>query len=57
MIFSFPLSPILSVFADLFRRYQCPNLKIKVILLMQFKLRTAYESPLDEIRREMQNQS
>jgi len=23
MIFSFPLSPILSVFTDLFRRYQC----------------------------------
>ena len=27
MIFSFPLSPILSVFADLLRRYQCPLLK------------------------------
>jgi hypothetical protein len=25
MIFSFPLSPILSIFADLLRRYQCPD--------------------------------
>ena len=27
MIFSFPLSPTLSVFADLLRRYQCPELQ------------------------------
>ena len=32
MIFSFPLSPILSVFADLLRRYQC-QLKAKRLLI------------------------
>ena len=31
MIFSFPLSPILSVFADLLRRYQCPNTFNKIV--------------------------